>query len=106
MYIFSQMIQSETRMNLTKTHSEGINFANVCCLIEAIVWVSRYDSMTYVHSATIARKFMDEEANCRPDNGTVIRERGWSTESKAAIIRDASVPRRAQYVRHPQVIKN
>lgn len=42
-----------------------------------------------VRSATIARKFTDKEANCRLDNGTVIRARGWPAESKAAIIRGA-----------------
>lgn len=49
-----------------------------------------------VRSATIARKFTDKEANCRPDNGTVIRARGWPAESKAAIIRGAhTFPRRS-----------
>lgn len=44
-----------------------------------------------VRFTTIARKFTDKEANCRLDNGTVIRARGWPTESKTAIIRDARV---------------
>lgn len=53
--------------------------------------LNRYDDVTYV-SATIARKFTDKEANCRLNNGTVIRTRGWPrTESKAAIIRGARV---------------
>lgn len=43
--------------------------------MEAIVWMSirRRDT----RSATIAGKFTDKEANCRLDNGTVIRARGW-----------------------------
>lgn len=62
---------------------------NIRCLIGAIAWMSirQHD----VRFATIARKFTNKEANCRLDNGTVIRARGWPTESKAVIIRDAHV---------------